>query len=405
MTVAPLDYFSAEYHANPPAVYARAREQAPVHEGPALDGTGGRAWHVLRYADILSVLKDQSIVRHAPGLEVAADFSLADPVALFSALSRQSLLFNDPPNHTRLRALVGAAFTPRMIAGLGARVEAVTEELLDAAARRGSLDIVHEYALPLTLTVIAEMLGVPPADQPLLSQWAFTLVRAVDCKRTTDIYGQAIATSIEIFGYFAELLTRKRAEPSGDLLSQLVMAEDQEGRLNEQELIITATTLLMAGHETTVNLIGNGALLLLQHPDQLRLLRERPALITTAVEEFLRYHAPAQITSRYALRDLAIGSAVIPAGMMVNLALGSGNHDPAAFTDPERCDITRTGPRHLAFGMGMHYCVGAPLARLEASIAIPRLIARFPTLRIAQPEPVWRDTISFRGLDRLDTLW
>ncbi|HEX9069042.1 MAG TPA: cytochrome P450 [Ktedonobacterales bacterium] len=403
-----FDYFSAEFRNDPYAVYRRVRATNPVHHGLPFDEGGAPAWHVLRHADILQALKDHRLTHHASEPEGDAALSLADPIALFGALARQSLLFNDPPSHTRLRGLVSAVFTPRMIDGLRPRIGAIADALLAEAATRGELDIVSDYALPLTLTLIAEMLGVPAEAKPRLSQWARVLVRAVDCKRAEEIgpaYERAAATCLDIFGYFSELLAEKRAHPGADLLSKLLVAHQQEDRLSEQELIVTATTLLMAGHETTVNLIGNGMLLLLQHPDQMRLLTENPALITPAIEEFLRFHSPSQMASRYVTTEIKLGGTVIPSGQVVNLVLGAGNHDPDVFADPERCDITRTGPRHLAFGMGIHYCLGAPLARLESAIAIPRLLARFPGLRLSQTAPVWRETISFRGLEGLSVVW
>lgn len=405
MTADMLDVLSPEFHADPYAEYARLREVAPVHLGAPNQPDGSRSWHVLRYDDALSVLKDPRVTRHGPGYDGPVDLTMGDPTALFIQLSKRSILFNDRPDHTRLRALVGGAFTPKMIARLGERIAAVTTELLDAAQARGTLDVVHEYALPLTLTVIAGMLGVPQEDKWLLDRWGKVLVRAVDFKRSAAIYDEAVGISMEIFQYFGSLATEKRAHPGEDLLSHLVQAQDNGDPLTDMELAITATTLLMAGHDTTVNLIGNGTLLLLQHPDQRALLREKPELIATAIEEMLRYHSPAQGTSRYAHEDIALGGAVIPAGSVINLVLGAANHDPAAFTDPERFDITRAGPRHLGFGMGMHYCLGAPLARQEATTALPALFARFPTLRMTDPTPHWRDTIGFRGLDRLDVVW
>jgi cytochrome P450 len=400
-----IDFLSPEFHADPYGVYARFRETAPVSLGAPIEPDGTRVWHVLGYADALAVLKDSRITRHGPGFEGPVDLSLGDPAELFYQLSRRSVLFNDPPDHTRLRNLVGGVFTPRMVARLSERITTVTGELLDAAARRGGLDIIHDYSLPLTLTIIAEMLGVPQEDKGLLDTWGKVLVRAVDFKRSAAIYDQAIATSMEIFQYFATLLAEKRANPSEDLLSQLAQAQDSGQTLDDMEIAITATTLLMAGHDTTVNLIGNGTLLLLQHPDQPRFPSDQPDLVASTVEEALRYHSPAQSTSRFATTDITLSGVTIPQGQVINLVLGSANHDPAAFDDPERFDVARSGPRHLAFGMGMHYCIGAPLARQEATIALPALFARFPTLRMTDPEPRWRDTIGFRGLERLDVAW
>lgn len=405
MTAETIDFLSPELHADPYAVYARIRETAPVQLGAPIDPFGTRVWHVLRYTDCLSVLKDTRITRHGPGFDGPVDLSLGDPAELFYQLTRRSVLFNDPPDHTRLRALIGGVFTPRMVARLSDRITIVTGDLLDEAERNGGLDVVHDYALPLTLTIIAEMLGVPQSDKGLLDQWGKVLVRAVDFKRTSAIFDQAIVTSMEIFQYFAELLAEKRAHPDDDLLSQLTHPADGGAPLDDLTIAITAVTLLMAGHDTTVNLIGNATLLLLQHPDQPRPTRAQPDQVAAIVEEALRYYSPAQGTSRYATSDVTLSGVTIPQGQQINLVLGSANHDPAAFPDPERFDVSRAGPRHLAFGMGVHYCVGAPLARQEASVALPTLFDRFPTLHMLDPQPHWRDTISFRGQERLDVGW
>ncbi len=277
--------------------------------------------------------------------------------------------------------------------------------LLQAGQKGGNLDVVNEYALPLTITIIAEMLGVPPEGRPQLTSWAGVLIRAVDCKQSPDIYASAAQVAMEIYAYFTELLAHRRQALGPDLLSQLLVAHDQEDRLSEAELIVTATTLLIAGHETTVNLIGNGTYALLRHPEQLTLLRQRPDLMPSAIEEFLRFEASSQMASRYATEDMQVGGTTIQRGQIVNLLLGSGNRDPEAFSDPDHLNITRRENRHLAFGMGIHYCLGAPLARLEAQTAIGLLLQNFPGLRLLDAQPLWRDTIGFRGLQRLDVTW
>jgi pimeloyl-[acyl-carrier protein] synthase len=210
---------------------------------------------------------------------------------------------------------------------------------------------------------------------------------------------------MEIYAYFTELLARRRQALGPDLLSQLLVAYDQEDRLSEAELIVTATTLLIAGHETTVNLIGNGTYALLRHPEQLTLLRQRPDLMPSALEEFLRFEASSQMASRYATEDMQVGGTTIQRGQIVNLLLGSGNRDPEAFSDPDHLNITRRENRHLAFGMGIHYCLGAPLARLEGQISFGLLLEHCPGLRLLDARPQWRDTIGFRGLQRLDVTW
>jgi cytochrome P450 len=402
-----FNFFLPEFRQNPYSFYQRLRESDPVHWGISFEPGIAGMWHIARYSDILLILRDQRFTHQAPAGNSAGDTSpdFIDPLQLYFSLSRQSLLFADPPAHTRLRSLVSRAFTPRMIEGLRPRVEATASALLQAGQKRGNLDVVNEYALPLTITNIAEMLGVPPEGRAQLTSWAGVLIRAVDCKQSPDIYASAAQVAMEIYAYFTELLAHRRQALGPDLLSQLLVAHDQEDRLSEAELIVTATTLLIAGHETTVNLIGNGTYALLRHPEQLTLLRQRPDLMPSAIEEFLRFEASSQMASRYATEDMQVGGTTIQRGQIVNLLLGSGNRDPEAFSDPDHLNITRRENRHLAFGMGIHYCLGAPLARLEAQTAIGLLLQNFSGLRLLDARPLWRDTIGFRGLQRLDVTW
>jgi len=269
------------------------------------------------------------------------------------------------------------------------------------ASVRGELDVINEYAIPLTTTIIGEMLGVETASLPQLMGWASVLVRALDCKQSVEIYSAAAQIAMEIYAFFQEIIARRRRDLGPDILSSLIQAQEHHDKLSESEVIVTAITLLIAGFETTVNLIGNGMLALTTRPDQLQLLSERPEITSSAVEEFLRFDASSQMTSRIAAEDCEIGGKLILRGQMLNLVLGSGNRDPEVFTNPERLDITRTGKPHLSFGMGMHYCLGAPLARLEGQVAVQTLVRRYPNLRRLDDTPQWRDTISFRGLQSL----
>jgi cytochrome P450 len=290
-----------------------------------------------------------------------------------------------------------------MVESVRPRAQALADELLDAATA-GTLDVIGGYAMSLTLTIISEMLGVPIGSREEMREWAGVLAQAVDAKRDIAIYGPATAVTMRLVALFQGVLEERRAQPRNDLISELLQAHEQGDHLSEQELIVTATTLLLAGHETTVNLVGNGMLSLLSHPEQLALLREHPELMASAVEEFLRYEAPSQMASRVAPEEMEIGGQFVGRGEILNLLLGSGNHDPEAFADPDRLDITRANNRHLAFGTGMHYCLGAPLARLEGQVAIETLLRRFPKLRLSDDParvPQWRETISFRGLRSL----
>ena len=417
-----FDYFSPGFRADPYAAYARLREQAPVCWGIGFEPEMPGVWHITRYADIQRILKDPHFThQHAretsggvadlsprppplKGRGSQSDSAVSNEAQLFRELSGLSLLFIDPPAHTRLRALVSKAFTPRMVESVRPRAQALADELLDAAASVGTLDVIGEYAMPLTLTVISEMLGVPIESREEMREWAGVLAQAVDAKRDTAIYGPATAVTMQLVALFQGVLEERRAEPRNDLISELLRAHEQGDHLSEQELIVTATTLLLAGHETTVNLIGNGMLALLSHPDQLALLRAQPELMSSAIEEFLRYEAPSQMASRVAPEEMEIGGQIVGRGEILNLLLGSGNHDPEAFSEPDQLDVTRANNRHLAFGTGMHYCLGAPLARLEGQVAIETLLRRFPTLRLSDDParaPEWRETISFRGLRSL----
>jgi pimeloyl-[acyl-carrier protein] synthase len=412
-----FDYFQPAFRADPYPFYAWLRELAPVHWGMGFEPGMPGVWHIARYADIQQVLKDPRFThQHIRETSGAADGAAQTPLPtggahdeaqLFRELSGLSLLFIDPPAHTRLRGLVSKAFTPKMVESLRPRAQTLADELLDAVAPTGRLDVIGGYAIPLTLTVITEMLGVPIDSREQMREWAGVLVQAIDCKRDTAIYGPATAVAMQLVALFQGVIEERRAQPDqrrGDLLGELLQAHEQDDRLSEQEIIVTATTLLLAGHETTVNLIGNGLLALLRHPDQFALLRAQPELTPSAIEEFLRYEAPSQMASRVAPQDMELGGQTIQRGEILNLLLGSGNHDPEAFADPDGLDVARVGNRHLAFGMGMHYCLGAPLARLEGQVAIETLLRRFPHARLSDDPaaaPEWRETISFRGLRSL----
>jgi len=288
-----------------------------------------------------------------------------------------------------------------MVENLRPRIEAIATALLDEAEGAPTIDLIDQYAFPLSITVITEMLGLTYDDRDQLKRWAAILVAAQECKRTPEIYGPASEAAAEVVAFFHEQIVRQREQPRPGILSDLIAVRDQGDRLSENELIVTCTLLLIAGHDTTVNLIGNGMLALLRHPDQFALLKAHPELIQPAVEEFLRYESSSQMTGRIAHEDVEYGGKVIHRGDQINLLLGSANHDAAQFSDPDRLDITRKDNKHIAFGHGIHYCLGAPLARLEAQVAITLLLQRHPDLHLTDGEPERRPTIGFRGLKHL----
>ncbi len=386
------DLASPRFKANPYPFYARLRAEAPVYRTRLAFWLP--AWLVTRYDDVLTVLKDERF---------ANDFSSKIRwMPRFSQPLYRILLTLDPPDHTRLRGLVSKAFTPRMVERLRERIQSVCDELLDSAAANGQMELVHGFALPLPLTIIADLLGIPPQDRRGFNSWS-KRVAAMSSGAVLDVL-RALPYLWLFFRYFRKLVALRRAEPQDDLVTALVQAEEAGDKLSEDELIAMIGLLLLAGYETTVNLIASGALALVQHPRQRELLQNDPALVGSAIEELLRYTSPLEFASpRIAREDVTVGSVTIPRGAFVLAVLGSANHDESEFSDPETLDITRAPNRHLAFGMGAHFCLGAPLARLEGEIALTTLLRRFPDLGLAEaPESLrWRRGLAIRGLEQL----
>jgi cytochrome P450 len=388
--------FLPEVHEDPYPLYHRLRAEDPVHRSPL------GFWVLTRHADVLAVLRDPRMSRDPRRSQrveqLRASAELDELLAAEEAAP--SMLFVDPPDHTRLRTLVNKAFTPGAVERLRPRVEAIVAELLDRVAGAGAMDVVEDLAYPLPVTVICELFGVPEADRDRFRAWSRGLVHLLDPLVASDALERALRARLALRGYLRELIADRRAHPTGDLLTALIAAEDQGHQLSEDELVSMCVLLLVAGHETTVNLIANGLLALVRDPGARARLQADPALAGSAVEELLRYDSPVQFTSRHALTDLDVGGRHIRAGETVVAVLGAANRDPAQFPDPDRLDLARKPNRHLAFGGGIHFCLGAPLARMEAAIAIPALLARLPGLELAGP-PVRRDTVTLRGLTSL----
>ncbi|MBV9893908.1 MAG: cytochrome P450, partial [Chloroflexi bacterium] len=313
----------------------------------------------------------------------------------------KSMLVSDPPDHTRLRALVQKAFTPRMVEQLRPRIIAIVGELLDRIAQRdGAFDVIADFAHPLPVVVIAELLGVPAEDRVRFSEWSAVLAASLDPLVSEDLANRVPGARDAVDAYLRGIIAERRKQPRSDLISALVAAEERGDVLSEPELVVMCRLLLIAGHETTVNLIGNGTNALLRHPDQFAKLREDPGLITSAIEELLRYDSPVQMTGRIATEPVQFDGHTVQPGEWILPLLGAANHDPAQFADPERLDLTRNPNAHVAFGRGIHFCLGAPLARLEGQVAIGALVRRFPSLALAG-EPVRRKQITLRGLQSL----
>jgi len=391
-----FDPFDPVFRTDPYPVYKRLREENPVHPGPI----GGLV--LTRHADCLRVLRHPAASSDERNGELFKALDAAGEID-HDLSDNRPFLFLDPPDHTRLRRLVSKAFTPRTVERLRPRVQALVDELLDAVVPTGSIELIEDLAYPLPVQVISEMLGVPPEDHERFKGWSKDLARGLDPDfiLPPDVLEQR-NRAVEAFSeYFLELIAERRRSPRDDLLSALVAAEDEGDRLTEQELLSTCTLLLVAGHETTVNLIANGTLALLRHPDQLERLRDDPSVSRSAVEELLRYDPPVQLTGRVALEDIELGDATVEAGTFALLLLASANRDPDAFPDPDRVDLGRTDNHHLAFGFGTHFCLGAPLARLEGEIALTTLVRRCPDLALATDELRYKENLILRGLEAL----
>ncbi len=395
----PYGLLSPERRQNPYPFYARLLREAPVH---FCEPWG--AWLVTRHADVNAGFRDMRLSSVRTGM-----FSQGMPEEVLRKLEPMArnmaswLLFHDAPSHTRLRSLLNKAFTPRMVEALRPRIQALVEELLDAVKGKERMEVISELANPLPVIVIGEMLGLPREDRYRLKQWSDKLAALIGTGRPTlaEVEG-ALGAILEFEDYFRPLLAQRRAQPGSDLLSALVQAEEQGNLLTEQEVLSTCTLVLFAGHETTTNLIGNGLLALLRHPDQWELLRGAPELLPDAVEELLRYDSPVQFTNRVAAVDLEFAGHTFRKGDRVMLMMAAANRDPAQFSEPDRLDVRREELRHQSFGMGPHYCVGAALARVEAQEAFGALQRRFPHMQVAPGVvPEWADNVGFRGLQSL----
>ncbi|MGH9006729.1 MAG: cytochrome P450 [Acidimicrobiales bacterium] len=398
--------FDPGYMADPLPRYAELRERAPVH----LDPRG--FWVLARHADCLEVLRSRA---------TSVDATNLDPDHLPDGLGRQPgshltdemaqaiddnrpFLFRDPPEHTRLRGIVSKAFTPRMVDALRPRIEQLVEELVDEACERGEMDAVRDFAYPLPIQVICEMLAIPAADRGKFSEWSSVLARGLDPDflQPEGAMEERFDTVAAFGAYFFPLLEERRRHPGDDLLSQLALAEESGEFLSEGQMLSTAILLLVAGHETTVNLISGGLLALVRQPDQLVRWRDDPALGSRAVDELMRFVSPVQITGRVLTEELALPSGpTLPAHEYLVAVLASANRDPDAFNQPDTLDLGRQENRHLGFGFGVHHCLGAPLARLETAVALPRLLERAASIELTTDDLTYRDQVVLRGLAEL----
>ncbi|KIL72811.1 cytochrome P450 family protein [Bacillus badius] len=385
-----LALFTKEFAKNPYPAYEKLRETDPVY--PITLPDGQRGWMITTYEAAMEALKDQRMIK---------DFSklFGDQMGHRSVFT-ENMLFSDPPDHKRLRGLVQKAFTPKMIAGMRGRIQEITDELLEKAAERPQMNLIDDFAFPLPIIVICEMLGVPSADRDKFRIWSNSLIEGSNGENAERIYEHMN----EFTGYLGSWFAKTQENPGDDLISQLIQAEEKGDQLTERELYGVVSLLIIAGHETTVNLIGNGMLSLLQHPDQFEKLQSHPELIQSAIEELLRFEGPVEFsTSRWAGEDFEFKGQAMKRGDIVIVALNSANHDPLQFENPDLLDITREKSPHLAFGTGIHHCLGAPLARMEGEIAISSLMRRFPAMKLSidPAELEWRPGMIVRGVKEI----
>lgn len=387
---------------NPYPVYSLLRSVHPVLRVPTPGFDGPGFWLLTRYRDVHGVLRDPrfSVDRLKAPL-IRDNLERLPAFIQQSARGMRSMLIMDPPDHTRVRKLVNKAFTPKRIAALRPRIEELVREELDAVAEADRFDLIHDLAEPLPAIVIAELLGVPAEDHRQFRQWSSQLIAAI-AARSDEERGRATGAGMQILAYLGDIIAARRKQPRDDLISAMIHAQEESDALSDAELLATSNLLLLAGHETTTNLIGNGTLALLREPDQLERLRGEPALVPTAVEELLRFDGPVQATVRVALEDVEVGEHVIPRGSVVLVSLGAANRDPEVFRAPDTLDVGRDPNPHLAFGFATHFCMGAPLARLEAQVALAALVSRFPALALLDDAPEYRENPVLRGLKRLD---
>jgi cytochrome P450 len=386
---------SREVRANPYPLYAQLRAGRPVCRARAAVVPGIReAWLITRYDDVASMLKDERFSKNKD--HSAKKIAIPD----YTRPLLQGMLDMDDPDHARLRSLVHKGFTPGIVDRLQGRIQEISNQLIDEVESRGAMDLVESFALILPITVILELLGIPTSERNRFGRWSRKLL--VEPTLYNMLAG--LPALLGFTRYLKRLVKELRSKPQSGLLSALVQIEDAGDRLSNDELVGMAFLLIVAGYETTVNLIANGMLALMQNPEQLQRLRENPALMKTAIEEFLRYSSPLELaTPRYASEDLTVAGTTIPRGAMVLAVLASANRDESQFDEPDTLDIARENNRHLAFGLGVHFCLGAPLARLEAQIAIGTLLRRLPELRLAVPAERlnWRTNPILHGLEAL----
>jgi cytochrome P450 len=397
------DLFSPQFKSNPFPTFAEMRHNDPIYPHVAPDGS--TIWYISCYEDVVEVLKNNdTFVKDKKNTLLSDETKPKQTPSFMQRLINENMLFSDPPDHTRLRGLVNQAFTPRRVEKMTPRIQAIADSLLDEVAAQGRMDLIADFALPLPTIIITDMLGIPETDRNEVQNWS----QAIIAPGRHGLGYKARRRKVRAFvDYLQDLFAERQRQPQDDLTTALVQAEEAGERLSVPELSSMVALLLVTGHETTVNLIGNGVLALLKHPEQLALVKQGEG-VETAVEELLRYDGPVETsTTRWVRRDVVYKGQAMKRGDVVRVVLASANRDSCHFQDPDTLDVTRQNNKHLAFGHGIHYCLGAPLARVEGKIALQTLFGRFPDLRLAVPESelAWRSGVLFRGLKRLPVVW
>jgi cytochrome P450 PksS len=404
-----FNLFGHAFKSNPHPTYAAMRAEAPICRRTSSDGRTS-IWFLTRYADVAGALREhQRFVKSYRNTLTPCERAQLPPDPPLLRLLSNHMLNLDVPDHTRLRGLVNKAFTARMVESLEPRVESIAHQLLDRVAARGHMDLIDEFAFPLPIIVIAELLGIPPADRNRFRSWSHAFVTSsANVQRGAKKVAKAQELMLDFTTYMRDQFQQRRYEPRDDLLTSLLQAEEAGDQLSEEELFSMVILLIVAGHETMVNALGNGVLALLRHSEQMAQLRRDPSLTPGAVEEMLRYDAPVErATTRFAATDVTLDGQTIRRGDVVSLVLSSANRDGAQFPHPDAFDIAREPTRHLSFGRGIHYCLGAPLARLEARVAVDALLQRLPPLRLAVPVESlrWRTIPVIRGMQHMPVAW
>ncbi|WP_086565018.1 cytochrome P450 [Streptomyces africanus] len=393
-----FDPWDPAFLADPYPAYAELRARGRVHHYAPTN-----QWLVPHHADVSALLRDRRLGRTYQHRFTHEEFGRTPPPPEqepFHTLNDHGMLDLEPPDHTRIRRLVSKAFTPRTVERLKPYVRGLADELASALAEAGGGDLLKDVAEPLPVAVIAEMLGIPESDRAPLRPWSAEICGMYELNPSEETAAQAVRASVEFSDYLRELIAARRKEPGDDLISGLIAAHDEGDRLTEQEMISTAVLLLNAGHEATVNATVNGWYALFRNPAQLELLRADHSLIPSAVEELMRYDTPLQLFERWVLDEIELAGTTIPRGAEVALLFGSANHDPAVFQNPSALDLTRPDNPHISFSAGIHYCIGAPLARIELAASMGALLERAPTLRLAA-EPERKPNFVIRGLEGL----